>query len=135
MIDRFLSLYTPESPRWDDISVFSERFQWVSMTNQTASVFLESNGVAPLFARELVEAATRVNYGQVCHTLQTVDYRMNQLTPHQNVDKIHALGGAISMAASGASGVAAGNFLIFERLLENSTAKVFLNTNVGVSFS
>ncbi|KAG2753348.1 FAD/NAD(P)-binding domain-containing protein [Suillus brevipes Sb2] len=111
MIDRFLGLYTPESPRWDDISVFSERFQWVSMTNQTASVFLESNGVAPLFARELVEAATRVNYGQ-------------------NVDKIHALGGAISMAANGASGVAAGNFLIFEQFLENSTAKVFLNTNV-----
>jgi prenylcysteine oxidase/farnesylcysteine lyase len=60
---------------------------------------------------------------------------MNQLTPHQNVDKIHALGGAISMAANGASGVAAGNFLIFEQFLENSTAKVFLNTNVGVSFS
>jgi hypothetical protein len=70
MIDRFLGLYAPESPRWDDISVFSERFQWVSMTNQTTSVFLEGNGVAPLFARELVEAATRVNYGQVCHTFQ-----------------------------------------------------------------
>ncbi|KAG2129757.1 FAD/NAD(P)-binding domain-containing protein [Suillus clintonianus] len=111
MIDRFLGLYTPDSPRWDDISALSERLQSVSMTNQTASDFLEGNGVAPLFARELVEAATRVNYGQ-------------------NVDKIHALGGAISMAASGASGVAAGNFLLFEKFLENSTAKVFLNTNV-----
>ncbi|KAG0699722.1 FAD/NAD(P)-binding domain-containing protein [Suillus ampliporus] len=111
MIDRFLGLYTPESPRWDDISAFSEKFQWVSMTNQTASDFLEGNGVAPLFARELVEAATRVNYGQ-------------------NVDKIHALGGAISMAANGASGVAAGNFHIFEQFLKNSSAKVFLNTNV-----
>ncbi|KAG1825546.1 Prenylcysteine lyase-domain-containing protein [Suillus subaureus] len=111
VIDRFLGFYTPESPRWDDISVFSERFQWVSMTNQTASDFLEGNGVAPLFARELVEAATRVNYGQ-------------------NVDKIHALGGAASMAASGASGVVTGNFRIFEQFLENSTANVFLNTNV-----
>ncbi|KAG2160140.1 FAD/NAD(P)-binding domain-containing protein [Suillus bovinus] len=111
VIDRFLEFYTPESPRWDDLSVFTERFQWVPMTNQTTSVFLEGNGVAPLFARELVEAATRVNYGQ-------------------NVDKIHALGGAASMAATGASGVVAGNFLIFEHFLENSTAKVFLNTNV-----
>ncbi|KAG2070713.1 FAD/NAD(P)-binding domain-containing protein [Suillus decipiens] len=110
MIDRFLNLYTPESPRWDDISIFSEKFQWMP-SNQTTLDYLEGHGVAPLFARELVEAATRVNYGQ-------------------DVDKIHALGGAVSMAANGASGVAAGNFLIFEQFLENSTAKVFLNTNV-----
>lgn len=111
VIDRFLGFYTPDSPRWDDLSVFTERFQWVSLTNQTASEFLEGNKVSPLFARELVEAATRVNYGQ-------------------NVDEIHALGGAASMAATGASGVVAGNFLIFEHFLQNSTANVFLNTNV-----
>ncbi|KAG2142556.1 FAD/NAD(P)-binding domain-containing protein [Suillus cothurnatus] len=112
MIDRFLGLYTPDTPRWDDISVFSERFQLASMTNQTTSDFFEGNGVAPLFVRELVEAATR-----------------SQLRAG-NVDQIHALGGAVSMAASGASGVVTGNFRIFEQFLENSTANVFLNTNV-----
>jgi prenylcysteine oxidase/farnesylcysteine lyase len=135
MIDRFLGLYTPDTPRWDDISVFSERFQLASMTNQTTSDFFEGNGVAPLFVRELVEAATRVNYGQVCHNFQTVYCNISQLMPHQNVDQIHALGGAVSMAASGASGVVTGNFRIFEQFLENSTANVFLNTNVGISFS
>lgn len=135
MIDRFLGFYTPDSPRWDDLSVFTERFQWVSLTNQTASDFLEGNKVSPLFARELVEAATRVNYGQVCHPFQTVYRNISQLILHQNVDEIHALGGAASMAATGASGVVAGNFLIFEHFLQNSTANIFLNTNVRVFFS
>ncbi|OAX43623.1 FAD/NAD(P)-binding domain-containing protein [Rhizopogon vinicolor AM-OR11-026] len=111
VIDRFLGLYTPEAPRWDDLSALSQNMQWVSLTNQTASEYLKANGVAPLFSQELVEAATRVNYGQ-------------------NVDKIHALGGAVSMAASGASSVAAGNFHIFKHFLDNSSANVYLNTNV-----
>lgn len=73
MIDSFLGLYTPESLRWDDLSTFSEELQWASMTNQTALEYLKANGVAPLFTQELVDAATRVNYGQVCSTLSSLD--------------------------------------------------------------
>lgn len=131
MIDRFLGLYTPESSRWDDISALSEKLQWISMANQTASEYFGANGVAQLFTQELVEAATRVNYGQVRPTFSDGSLDSGQLTRHQNVDKIHAFGGVISMAANGASSIAAGNLNIFEHFLKNSSANVFLNTNVG----
>ncbi|KAH7930566.1 FAD/NAD(P)-binding domain-containing protein [Leucogyrophana mollusca] len=111
MINRFVGLYATESPRWDDLADLATKFDWMSMVNQSTAEYLESNGVSPRFSRELVEAATRVNYGQ-------------------NIDEIHALEGACSMAASGASGVSTGNYHIFEHFLEKSGAKVHLNTNV-----
>ena len=49
----------------------------------------------------------------------------------QNVVDIHALEGAASMAASGASGTKGGNFQIFEQFLTHSGAKVHLNTPVS----
>jgi len=58
-----------------------------------------------------VEAATRVNYAQ-------------------NVDEIHALEGACAMAGTGASGIAGGNFQIFEKFLNLSGANIYLSTPV-----
>lgn len=49
----------------------------------------------------------------------------------QNADYIHALEGGASMAASGASGIAGGNYQIFERFISKSGANVYLNTPVG----
>ncbi|KDQ54837.1 hypothetical protein JAAARDRAFT_37950 [Jaapia argillacea MUCL 33604] len=111
MIDRFVELYTPESPRWSTISDLADAFQWSDMVSQTTAEYLDSNGVSKRFSRELVEAATRVNYGQ-------------------NLDEIHALEGFCSMAASGASGIRDGNYLIFENFLNRSGADVFLKTPV-----
>ena len=51
----------------------------------------------------------------------------------QNLDKIHALEGFCSMAASGASSVKGGNFKIFEQFLAQSGANLFLNTSVSLS--
>ncbi|KDN34630.1 hypothetical protein RSAG8_12292, partial [Rhizoctonia solani AG-8 WAC10335] len=73
--------------------------------------YLTDNGVNLLFVHELVEAATRVNYGQ-------------------NVDDIHALEGMVSMAANGAHSVAGGNWRVFERWVKESGAKVHLGTTV-----
>ncbi|KAF9229709.1 FAD/NAD(P)-binding domain-containing protein [Gyrodon lividus] len=111
LIARFLGLYTTESPRWDDVADLAARFEWVEMSNRTTAEHLTVNGISQQFTREMVEAATRVNYGQ-------------------DVDGIHALEGMTSMAATGASGVATGNFRIFENFLEKSGAKVHLNTEV-----
>ncbi|KIJ68794.1 hypothetical protein HYDPIDRAFT_107052 [Hydnomerulius pinastri MD-312] len=111
MISRFVGLYTTESPRWDDIADLAAKFEWTDLTNRTTIEHLTANGISEQFSRELVEAATRVNYGQ-------------------DVDKIHTLEGLCSMAATGASGVATGNFRIFENFLENSGAQVHLNTEV-----
>ena len=81
------------------------------MVAQTTAEYLDTHGVSPKFTREFVEAATRVNYGQ-------------------NVDKIHALEGACSMAATGASAIKGGNYQIFEQFLLRSKANLFLNTAV-----
>ena len=48
----------------------------------------------------------------------------------QNVDGIHALEGACSLAANGAFSVSNGNFHIFESFLKYSGANVYLNTEV-----
>ena len=49
----------------------------------------------------------------------------------QDVDKIHALEGMVSLAASGAASVKGGNWQIFENFVAQSGARVFLNTTVS----
>jgi prenylcysteine oxidase / farnesylcysteine lyase len=49
----------------------------------------------------------------------------------QNADYIHALEGGASMAATGATGIAGGNYQIFEKFLVESGANVYLDTPVG----
>lgn len=84
---------------------------YTGLTSTDAASYLQSQGVGAPFVYEFVEAATRVNYGQ-------------------NVDKIHALEGLVSMATTGAVATAGGNFQIFESLLDHSNAKVHLKTTV-----
>ena len=48
----------------------------------------------------------------------------------QNADYIHALEGGASMAASGATGIAGGNYQIFERFIGESGSNVYLDTTV-----
>lgn len=50
----------------------------------------------------------------------------------QNIDKMHALGGTVSMATSGAASVEGGNYRIFENFVNKSGAKLFLNTSVSL---
>ncbi|TCD60722.1 hypothetical protein EIP91_009628 [Steccherinum ochraceum] len=113
MIKRFVTLYGPSfgvSP-WTNVTAVASQLEWTNMVAQTASEYLDAQGVDRRFTRELVEAATRVNYGQ-------------------DVDKIHTIEGLVSMAASGASSVAGGNLQIFEKFVEHSKATVHLNTTV-----
>ncbi|KAF8898341.1 Prenylcysteine lyase-domain-containing protein [Infundibulicybe gibba] len=112
MIKEFLTLYSPESPKWDDIADLAETLGWTKMTQRTTSAFFEEQGISKKYINELVEGSTRVNYGQ-------------------NADELHALEGACSMATSGAAGIQGGNFQIFEQFLKRSGAKVYLNTTVS----
>jgi Prenylcysteine lyase. len=65
MIERFVTLYSPETAKWDDISDLSASFGWTDMVAQNTLNYLETHGVSKKYAYELVEGATRVNYGQV----------------------------------------------------------------------
>ncbi|PPQ71842.1 hypothetical protein CVT25_006360 [Psilocybe cyanescens] len=112
MIDRFLVFYSPDTPKWDSITTLASTLGWTALTNQTTAEYLIAQGVSEKYTNEVVEAATRVNYGQ-------------------NVDYIHALEGACAMAGTGASGIVGGNFQVFEKFLNYSGANVHLNTSVS----
>lgn len=104
-------LYAPDAPRFENLTSLVGALNWTSLASRTTAEFLDAEDINPQWTRELVEAATRVNYAQ-------------------NVDSIHALEGLCSLAATGASSVKGGNFQIFEQFLERSGASVHLNTTV-----
>ncbi|KAG5339896.1 hypothetical protein C0989_003043 [Termitomyces sp. Mn162] len=110
-VERYLTIYSLESPKWDSIADVSAALGYSNMTKDTAASFFAEAGVARRFAFELIEGATRVNYGQ-------------------NLDDIHGLGGVLSLATDDARGIKGGNFQIFEQFLKRSGAHVHLNTEV-----
>ncbi|EIN13462.1 FAD/NAD(P)-binding domain-containing protein, partial [Punctularia strigosozonata HHB-11173 SS5] len=111
LMNKFLTLYEPTAPTWTSIEQLAEELQWSALTSQSSAEYFDLAGVSKKFSREMIEAATRVNYGQ-------------------NLDQIHALEGVCSLAATGASAVKGGNWKIFERFLAESKANVYLNTTI-----
>ncbi|KAL7418891.1 hypothetical protein Q5752_006575 [Cryptotrichosporon argae] len=71
----------------------------------------EAVRVGERWIAEVMEGSTRVNYAS-------------------DMDGIHALGAAVSMAASGASAIAGGNWQVFANMLAYSEAAVHLETTV-----
>jgi prenylcysteine oxidase/farnesylcysteine lyase len=112
MLGEFISLYTAETPSWDSIESLVSALNWTELVSQPASTYFSARGVSDNLINEIIDAATRVNYGQ-------------------NVDELHALEGACSLAASGASQIEGGNWRIFDRFLSESGAKVFTNSTVS----
>ena len=110
MVSAYLGLYEPHAPH-SSIADISASLNFTSLTSVSASDYLAANGVNSLFTHELVDAATRVNYGQ-------------------NVDDIHALEGMVSLAANGAQSVIGGNWQIFDLWAKKSGANVRLETAV-----
>ena len=41
-------------------------FEWHTLAAQTAAEHPDPQGISSQFSREVIEAATHVNYGQVC---------------------------------------------------------------------
>ncbi|KAJ6092528.1 Prenylcysteine oxidase [Penicillium sp. IBT 16267x] len=111
IVGRFLKLY--EEPLFPFRSL-SEAAAAVNLVNVTASpgdAFLNANLVSELFAREIIQASTRVNYGQ-------------------NLALIHGLESMVCMATDGAVSVHGGNWRIFDGVLKVAKAEVRLNTTV-----
>lgn len=60
-------LYTWDLRTWNSIQSLGAHTKtgWITLTSQTASEYMTSQGISELFIHELQEALTRVNYGQV----------------------------------------------------------------------
>jgi hypothetical protein len=127
MIKSFLNLYASDTPKWDNIQEMVDALDFSSVINQTASDYLSSRGVHSNWINEVVEATTRVNYGQVSNPLYPGS---DPDCWSQNIDTIHGMGGMVSMAANGAFGVQGGNFQIFQQFIKFSNAKLHLKTKV-----
>jgi len=111
VVGQFLMMY--EEPHFPWISL-SEVVNDVGLTGVTASTgeqYLAQNGIGELFAKEIVQASTRVNYAQ-------------------NLPSIHGLEAMVCMATDGAMAVEGGNWRIFEEMLKAADADVRLNTAV-----
>lgn len=111
MVAQFLTLYSPNAPRFSNITALASDLGWTPVIASTAAEYFDTQGVGRLFTRELVDAATRVNYGQ-------------------DVDTLHALEGMCSLAAENAASVRGGNFQVFAQFLARSNATVHLKTEV-----
>lgn len=110
MISKFLTLYST-THGWSSVAQLATMLNFTELTSIDTANYLLNQGVGAPFIYEFVEASTRVNYGQ-------------------DIDKIHALEGFVSMAAEGAVSTVGGNFQIFAGFLDHSNAKVHLNTTV-----
>ena len=65
MIIKFLTLYSSDSPHWQDIKSLAAELGWLDLVSQSTAEYLDVHGISKKFTREVVESATRVNYAQV----------------------------------------------------------------------
>ncbi len=67
MIQKFLTLYSPcfGSRSFTNLTTLAEELGWTEMIGQTTADYFDGQGIDPRWTREMIESATRVNYGQV----------------------------------------------------------------------
>lgn len=80
-------------------------------TGATGKEVLDKAGVGDKFAREIIQASTRVNYAS-------------------NLGGIHGLEALVCMSIEGAMAVEGGNWQIFDQMVSTSADDLFLNTKV-----
>ncbi|KAF4631191.1 hypothetical protein G7Y89_g6938 [Cudoniella acicularis] len=82
-----------------------------AVTSMTGEQYLAQNSIGAPFSTEIIQASTRVNYGQ-------------------NLGVIHGLETMVCMAIEGAMQIDGGNWQIFYGMLNASLSKVLLNSTV-----
>ncbi|OJD13074.1 hypothetical protein AJ78_06431 [Emergomyces pasteurianus Ep9510] len=111
-VGKFLKLYKFPYFPFQSLSDVAMSTGLSEATWTSGAEYLKENGIAEQFAREVIQASTRVNYGQ-------------------NLALIHGLETMVCMATSGAVAVEGGNWQIFQSMLDASKATVRLNSPVS----
>ena len=110
-VGKFLTMYDEPVFPWKSLSEVVESVGLLEATGVTGEQYLKANGIGEAFAREIVQASTRVNYAS-------------------NLGYIHGLEAMVCMATNGAMAVEGGNWQIFASMLNASSADLHLNTTV-----
>ncbi|KAM0426918.1 hypothetical protein ACHAPT_007816 [Fusarium lateritium] len=112
MLERFLALYDPPHFPFKSLTQRAEEMGLTEFTGITGEQGLAEWEINPRFSREILQAATRVNYAS-------------------NLAYIHGLETLVSFATDGAVSVETGNWRIFEELVRASGSTVYRNTAVA----
>ncbi|KAL9095465.1 MAG: hypothetical protein Q9165_002336 [Trypethelium subeluteriae] len=111
VVGRFLKLYEAPNFPWSSLSDILSELGLVKATGVTGEQYLKEKGVSDLFAREIIQASTRVNYAQ-------------------NLPLIHGVETMVCMATDGAMSVEGGNWQIFDRMAHSASNDIQLDANV-----
>ena len=111
-VGKFMKMY--ESPYFPFRSLSQTAYDLglTAVTATPGNKFLMENQISGAFATDIIQASTRVNYGQ-------------------NLGSIHGLETMVCMATDGAMAIKGGNWQIFDGMLRTAGANVALNTSVS----
>lgn len=110
VIRKFLNMYDAQFP-FADLTRVAEDLDLLRVTGQSGAALLEEAGVGERFAREIVQASSRVNYAQ-------------------NLANFHGLETMVCMSTDGAMSIEGGNWQIFDGMVRRSGATLRLDTTV-----
>lgn len=111
-VGKFLRLYEEPMFPFKSLSKAVQDVGLIEVTGLTGEQFLKNKGVSDLFAREIIQASTRVNYAS-------------------NLGSIHGVETMVCMAANGAMQIEGGNWKIFDHMLSSSsTISTHLSTTI-----
>jgi prenylcysteine oxidase/farnesylcysteine lyase len=110
-VARFLRMYDQPVFPFESLTGAIEAVGLSEVTGALGVDHLKKNGVEGLFAQELVQASTRVNYAQ-------------------DLDYIHGVEAMVCLATDGAMSVRGGNWRIFSEMAITSGAGLKLETEV-----
>lgn len=111
VVSKFLTMYQAPVFPFASLSRAVQDIGLQTITGVTGLQFLEANGITGRFAQELIQASTRVNYGQ-------------------NLGLIHGVETMVCMSTDGAMSVQGGNWRIFHGMVNSSKVDLKLQTAV-----
>ncbi|KAL3453432.1 hypothetical protein BJX65DRAFT_263882 [Aspergillus insuetus] len=111
-VNKFLQLYNEPMFPFQSLTAAAASVGLLDATSTPGSTFLTKNSVGEDFAREIIQASTRVNYGQ-------------------NIPLIHGLETMVCMATDGAVAIEGGNWRIFDGMLKSAGVDLRLNHTVS----
>lgn len=110
-VGKFLKMYEEPHFPFRSLSKAAYDLGLTAVTAVTGEQFLKEHDIGSQFSMDIIQASTRVNYGQ-------------------NLGLIHGLETMVCMATDGAMAIKGGNWQIFERMLKAADAHVELGAQV-----